>query len=72
MFLANDKCTWFREMRAHLRLSAGFQLVPVVAEPFVKESYVFSQGADLLQPHFLCEGALDAEALVDHLPLKKI
>lgn len=36
------------EMRDYLRLPSRLQLVFVVAEPFVIETYVFCQGADLL------------------------
>ena len=60
-----------RMRRGYLRFTSRLQLVLVVTEPFVIETYIFSEGADLLQPHFLGERALYAEALVDNFPLKK-
>lgn len=60
-----------RMRRGYLRFTSRFQLVFVVAEPFIIETYIFSEGADLLQPHFLSERALYAEALVNNFPLKK-
>lgn len=43
------------EISDNLGFASGLQLVFVVAEPFVIEPYIFCQGADLLEPHFLCE-----------------
>lgn len=66
-------CMWLAEEEeggAYLGLAPGLQLVFVVAEPLVIEAYVFCQGADLLQPHFLCERALDAVALMNDLSLE--
>lgn len=57
--------------RGYLRFTPGLQLVFVVAEPFVIEAYIFCQGADLLEPHFLCEWALYAVALMNNFPLEK-
>lgn len=53
----------------YLGFASGLQLVLVVAQPFVIEAYVFCQGADLLEPHFLCKGALDAVTLMNNLSL---
>lgn len=36
------------EMRDYLGFTSRLQLVFVVAEPFVIETYIFCQGADLL------------------------
>lgn len=57
--------------RGYLGFTPGLQLVFVAAQPLVIEAYVFCQRADLLQPHLLCEGALDAVALMDNLTLSK-
>lgn len=54
----------------YLGFASGLQLVFVVAEAFVIEPYVFCQGADLLEPHFLCKRALDAVTLVHNLSLQ--
>lgn len=62
---------FFCERTAYLRFTSWLQFVFVVAEPFVKKTDVFRQGADLLQPHFLGKRALYAEALVNNLPLKQ-
>lgn len=57
------------EGRGYLGLAPGLQLVLVAAQPLVVEADVFGQRADLLQPHPLREGALNAVALVDHFTL---
>lgn len=57
------------EGRGYLGLAPGLQLVLVAAQPLVVEADVFGQRADLLQPHLLREGALNAVALVDHFTL---
>lgn len=54
----------------YLGFASGLQLVFVVAEPFVIEPYIFCQGADLLEPNFLCKRALDAVTLMHNLPLE--
>lgn len=59
------------EMRDYLGFTSRLQLVFVVAEPFVIETYIFCQGADLLEPHFLCKRALYAVALMNNFPLEK-
>lgn len=55
--------------RGYLGLAPGLQLVLVAAQPLVVEADVFGQRADLLQPHLLRKGALNAVALVDHFAL---
>lgn len=55
----------------NLGLSSGLQLVFVVPETFVIKANVFGERADLLQPHFLTERALDAEALMHNFPLQE-
>lgn len=62
---------WLGGRTGYLRFTPGLQLVFVVAEPFVIEAYIFCQGADLLEPHFLCEGALYAVALMNNFSLKE-
>lgn len=65
------KCVWGSQTTTwdYLGFASGLQLVFVIAESFVIESYIFCQGADLLEPDFLCKGALDAVALMNNLSL---